>query len=248
MAEQHCIYPDRESVLVAYLYGDDIATVDRVTFDTHVATCERCRTELADFRDVRSNLAQWAAPEAARAHKSTVVTPARWWAAVPVWAQVAAAMLVLGVSASIANLDVHYDRANGLSVRTGWSKPAAPSIAAVAPVADTNATPWRADLAALQKQLREEMRVKSATVVASAAAPVTMSDADVRRVRLMLDESEQKQRSEFAAKLVELQKDVYVQQQYDIARVYKALGLMSTNTSAEMASQRKAISLAFPPK
>jgi hypothetical protein len=243
MAEQHCIYPDRESVLVAYLYGDDIATVDRVTFDTHVATCERCRTELADFRDVRSNLAQWAAPEAARAHKSTVVTPARWWAAVPVWAEVAAAMLVLGVSASIANLDVHYDRANGLSVRTGWSKPAATPIAAVAPVADTNATPWRADLAALQKQLREEMRVKSATVVASAAAPVTMSDADVRRVRLMLDESEQKQKKDLALQLVQLQQDLYAQRQADFTKLYKTIGLVQTTTNQQLAKQASAISL-----
>src|SRR5215831_12188331 len=105
MAEQHCIYPDRESVLVAYLYGDDIATVERVAFDTHLAMCEHCRTELADFRGVRSNLAQWAAPESARTPKSTVLTSPRWWSSVPVWAQVAAAMLVLGVSASIANLD-----------------------------------------------------------------------------------------------------------------------------------------------
>ena len=49
MAEQHCIYPDREAVIVAYLY-DDIDAVHRVAFETHVATCEPCRTELADLR------------------------------------------------------------------------------------------------------------------------------------------------------------------------------------------------------
>src|SRR5262245_4293428 len=162
MAEQHCIYPDRESVLVAYLYGDDIATVDRVAFDTHLATCERCRTELADFHDVRASLAHWAAPESARTHKAPVLTSPRWWTSIPGWAQVAAAMLVLGVSASIANLDVRYDRANGLSVRTGWSKPAAAApTATVAPAAETNPAPWRAELAAMQQQLRKEMRAQT---------------------------------------------------------------------------------------
>ena len=210
MAEQHCIYPDREPVLVAYLY-DDIETVDRVAFETHVATCEPCRTELAELRGVRSRLAEWAAPESTRRSPSPApVSSRRWWRDVPAWAQLAAALLVLGVSASIANLDVRYDRANGLSVRTGWAKPApAPSVAA-APAVEANPTPWRADLAAMQKQLRDEMRAQSATVAAAATVPAaTLSDGEFRRrVQVLLDESEQKQRTDFATKLVQLQKDV----------------------------------------
>jgi hypothetical protein len=252
MAEQHCIYPDREPVLVAYLY-DDIDTVDRVAFETHVATCEPCRTDLAELRGVRSRLAEWAAPESTRRSLASPVPSlqSRWWRDVPAWAQLAAALLVLGVSASIANLDVRYDRANGLSVRTGWAKPAsAPSVAAV-PAVEANPTPWRADLAAMQKQLRDEIRAQSATVAAAAATvpAATLSDGELRRrVQVLLDESEQKQRTDFATKLVQLQKDVYVQQQIDIARVYKTLGVMQTNTSNEMANQRRAISLALPPK
>src|SRR5437899_363554 len=192
MAEQHCIYPDRESVLVAFLY-DDVDAVDRVAFETHVATCEPCRTELADLRAVRSRLAEWAAPESAtRGRQSPVSTHvSRWWHDVPVWAQLAAAMLVLGVSASLANLDIRYDRANGLSVKTGWAKPAsAPSVAA-APAVDANATPWRVDLAAMQKQWRDEMRAQSATVAAAAVPAATMTDGELRRrVQVLLDESE----------------------------------------------------------
>src|SRR6476620_6084338 len=176
MAEQHCMYPARESALVAYLYGDDIDAVDRVAFERHLAICERCRIELADFRDVRSSLGQWAAPDSALRRSLSKMSPAssrqsRWWHEVPVWAQVAAALLVLGVSASIANLDVRYDRTNGLSVRTGWSKQA-PAVAATPAIVDVaNAAPWRADLAALQKQFRDELRAKPATVVAASAAP-----------------------------------------------------------------------------
>ena len=42
-------------------------------------------------------------------------------------------MLVLGVSAGIANLDVRYDKA-GLSIRTGWSRGAGRAANAVSPV------------------------------------------------------------------------------------------------------------------
>jgi hypothetical protein len=252
MAEQHCIYPDRESVLVAYLYGDDIDTVDRVAFDTHLAVCERCRTELADFRDVRSNLAQWAAPESARTYKPAVLTSPRWWSSIPAWAQVAAAMLVLGVSASIANLDVRYDRVNGLSVRTGWSKPAAAMpTASIAPAAGTSPAPWRAELAAMQTELRKEMRAQAPPVAAASTSvpAAAISDAELyRRVRVILDESERKQTSDVAMKLVQLQKDVYLQQQLDIAKVYRALGLYQNATQNEFASTRAALKLAVSGK
>src|SRR5437762_1662298 len=101
-----CIYPDRDAVLVAYLY-DDIDAAERVAFETHVTTCLPCRSELVELNAVRSQLAQWATPESSRAFslQSRVPGPESraWWHSVPVWAQVAAAMLVLGVSASIAN-------------------------------------------------------------------------------------------------------------------------------------------------
>src|SRR6266849_9826120 len=128
MIETMCTYPDRDERLVAYLY-DDIEPAEWTAFDAHVANCGRCRRELAELRGVRSTLSAWAPPEPARA------TPSReprapnhepratslWWHDIPAWAQVAAALLVLGVSAGIANLDVHYDH-GGLTVRTGWSK------------------------------------------------------------------------------------------------------------------------------
>src|SRR6476659_6850372 len=102
MTNMRCIYPDRDAVLVAYLY-DDIDRGERVAFETHITTCLPCRSELAEMRAVRASL-----------------EPRAWWHQVPVWAQVAAAMLVLGLSASIANLDVRYG-AGGLNVTTGWS-------------------------------------------------------------------------------------------------------------------------------
>ena len=159
-------------------------------------------------------------------------------------------MLVLGVSASIANLDVRYDRASGLHVTTGWSKATSVQAPAAAPETQVDAAPWRSDLAAMQKQLRDEMRTQStasATLAAASAAPVsaTMSDAEFsRRVRPLLDASDEAQKQDFAIKLVQLQKDVYAQQQADLAKLYKAMGVFQTTTRGELASQRQVLSLA----
>jgi hypothetical protein len=180
MTEFLCGYSgDREEALVAHVYNDG-DPVAREAFDSHLAQCVRCRGELDALRGVRAQLGQWAPPEASFA----VVSPSRqsWWREVPAWAQVAAALLFLGVSAGIANLDVRYD-ANGLSVRTGWSKPAAPApVALSAPSApgDGTAAPWRADLAALERQLKNELRATQARPAPSPRATPTWSGASAR--------------------------------------------------------------------
>ncbi len=252
MNKIQCIYPNRDAVLVAYLY-DDIDQDERVAFESHLATCRLCDDEFASLRGVRETLGEWAPPEPARAFTSSLQSPVfslqspgneqratsyeprAWWHNVPVWAQVAAAVLVLGASASIANLDVRYDHAGGLSVRTGWSKPAPVAApAAQATTAAVDAAPWRADLAALQNQLRSELRSamrtsQPATVAATSAAPAgdAMPDAEFRRrVRVLLDESEKKQQNELALHLAQLQSDVYAQRQADLAKINQNIGFI----------------------
>ena len=141
MTENICRYSgDRDQAIVSYLYGDDggFDPAERAAFDAHLATCDRCRTELAAFEGVRASLGRWSPPSLrAELHlggqpPAASRQPRSWWREIPAWAQVAAALLCLGVGAGIANLDVRYD-ANGLQVRTGWS--------AVAPCAGRRAQP-----------------------------------------------------------------------------------------------------------
>lgn len=255
MSNISCLYPDRDAVLVAYLY-DDIAAAERVAFETHVATCLPCRSELAELQSVRSTLAQWATPESSRVSLQSPVAslqsspgPRAWWHSVPVWAQVAAAMLVLGVSASIANLDIRYDR-NGLNVTTGWSKPAAP-VAQAVPAATTDA-PWRAEIAALQTELRSGMRAQAATVAAAstlrpASASGAMSDEEFgRRVRVMLNDSEKKQQKELAVQLVQLQKDFYAQRQADLRRNNQLFRDVMSTYGDEIVKQQRQINYLLP--
>src|SRR5215831_2505166 len=221
MTDIRCNYPDRDEQLVAYLY-DDIDSTERTAFGLHLSVCRQCQDDLSALRGVRTALGTWAPPEpaflvgASRAasleprvsrFEARVPSPeprvpspeARaWWHDVPAWAQVAAALFVLGVSATIANLDVRYDR-SGLSIRTGWSKPQASA---------ENAEPWRAELAALQSQVRTMAKQEASAVPAATEQPPSISEAELRRrVRMLLDERETRIQNEIALAVANVMKD-----------------------------------------
>src|SRR5689334_411698 len=107
---------DRESALIGYLY-DELDASGRRDFEAHLAGCRVCRSELDALSGVRRRLAAWTPP--ALDAIGSAASPPPWWRQVPAWAQVAAALLFLGVSAGLANLSIHYDQ-SGFTVRTGW--------------------------------------------------------------------------------------------------------------------------------
>jgi hypothetical protein len=249
MADILCGYTaDRDETLVAYLY-DDIEEAQRAAFEAHIATCERCRHELAELQGVRGRLREWTTPESVRPlaavpaprAAATSARPGAWSALseIPAWAQVAAAMLVLGVSARVANLDVHYDR-GGLTVRTGWSRPAAPTEASRTPDAPpvqragAATTPWRADLDALERRLRTELHPASATASALAAhddrnLAVANADAQLlKKVRALVDDSERRQRNELALGLAGVVQEFNAKRGTDLAKI----GYLNTQQNA----------------
>lgn len=247
MIETICTYDGRDDLLVAYLY-DEIDAADRATFNAHVSGCGRCTRELAALRGVRSTLSAWAPPEPRmitnyepRATSDEPRATARSWHDVPGWAQVAAALLVLGVSMGIANVEVRRDSA-GWTLRTGWSKVPAQNAAAL-PATPASA-PWRADLTALERQLRTELQSMSSTVRAvPAAAPTnTMTDAELqRRVRAIIGESERRQERELALRVAEVVKDVSAQRQADLVKINSSLGFIQTSTYGEQMKQRELV-------
>jgi anti-sigma factor RsiW len=253
MIETICTYSGRDDLLIAYLY-DDIEPGDRAAFSAHLHACGRCTRELAAMRGVRSTLSSWAPPEPARAlagYTPPAFEPVipiepraarRTWHDVPGWAQVAAAVLVLGVSAAIANVEVRHDAA-GWTLRTGWAQPDARSAGSPAPAATPTAAaspaPWRADLAALEQQLRAELQSAPARAV-PAASP--MSDAELqRRVRAIIDESERRQERELALRVAEVVKDVNAQRQADLVKIDRSLGFIQSSTYGEQMKQRELV-------
>src|SRR4029079_10305846 len=111
MNTSNCTYAgDRDEALITYLYGED--EHDRAglaAFESHLATCAACTSEIQALRGVQAQLGKWAPPEPIGLEPLGGTRQSPWWRQIPAWAQVAAALLFLGVSAGIANLDVKYD-------------------------------------------------------------------------------------------------------------------------------------------
>ncbi len=243
-----CTYSgDRDATLIAYLY-DDIDPVERATFARHLGACMACRRELSALGGVREMLGRWAPPEpgftriplgAPSAERSQRAGPhRRGWRDIPAWAQAAAAILIVGASAGLANLDVRYD-AQGLSVRTGWSKPVvnqpAPSVDRAAAAATVSIT--REDLAALEQKLRQEF----ATTTASAPLHAGTDSDVLRRVRAMLDESEKRQQRELALRVAEVMQDVRSQRASDLRRIDASLNGFQNSLGVEVLKQRRSL-------
>jgi hypothetical protein len=166
-----------------------------------------------------------------------------WWREMPAWAQVAAALLVLGVAAGIANFDIRYDH-NGLSIHTGWSRSASNVVApdTHSRAATDDRAAWRAELTAVEQQLRSEMHTSQASSPAGGlqVAHVSSSDADVmRRVKLLLDESERRQQNELALRMGEVIRDLSVQRQADLRKIDQNLGVLQDRTGVEVLRNRQ---------
>jgi hypothetical protein len=234
---------DRESALIGYLYegsgppGDATAVVERVTFEAHLAGCAICTRELDELRSVRRGLLSWSPPEHGtletvsrdRSPSTGSSSPWRKLGEIPAWAQVAAALLVLGVSAGIANLDVRYDD-HGLTIRTGWSRPST-LTGPIGPIGTTlvnntgQAAPWRTEMTALEERMRADVQALRASSAAASrqdaqAARSLASDPELmRKVTALVKESERRQQSELALRVASVLHDVNDQRQSDLLKI-----------------------------
>ena len=165
----------------------------------------------------------------------------------PAWAQLAAASLVIGVAAGISGLDVQYG-SDGLVVRTGWNRPADTRPAGAVPAAAAAGAdaPWRADLVALQEQMRSEFSqaapAPSAVPVSTAAAGGggPMSDGEfMARVKQLIEASETRTQREMALRMTEMVRDMDTQRRADMRRVADGLGVLEGRTGAVTAQQRE---------
>jgi anti-sigma factor RsiW len=249
MSQPH-ICGDKEA-LVTYLY-DEAAPFERERVAVHLAECAACRTEFEELRSVRTTLADWTPPARALAFRLVQAEqgeerPRRAWWRIPAWAQAAAAVLVLGVAAGIANLEIHVG-AGGVVIRTGWQQPPTPAAAQPAPAAARAVgagQPWTADLTALEQRLLKELAAQPVPAMANsstraAALPASVSQDQVKTmVRTLLTESEQRQQRELALRVAQLQRDFDGQRRADLVRIQEGFGQLGGWTGAEVTRQRQ---------
>jgi anti-sigma factor RsiW len=236
---------DDKSTLVSYLYGE-IDQDTRQAVDAHLATCLECASEVTALCDVRSELGLWVPPEVeldftivkkSELPAANVLRPARWWNTVPVWAQAAAAILVLAAGASIANLQVR-SGPDGLSVSTGWMAPQAPALSGVSGRESVagDVEGWKPALVALETQLRNEMR-STRQQEARVAAPAPVDDATIRRVQQLIAESEQRHERELAARFIDFTRDINMQRRADLMNIGRGM----VNYEDQLQRQRQMI-------
>lgn len=238
-----------KELLVTYLY-DEASSEERRLVEAHLAECESCRTEVSALGGVRESLTTWDAPVLATHFRvvSDAAPPGRgrpaWW---QVGSLAAAAVIVLAAAAGVANLEVTYGP-DGFSARTGWSRPEAGRATPTTAVAATaGQTPWRAELTALERQLRREFGTNGPRSVAvPAATPVSLgttrdgTDAElIRRVQQLIDESEIRQQRNLALRMAEVSRDFNVQRQADLVQIQQGMGRLEGRTEAEAARARE---------
>ena len=234
---------DDKATLVAYLY-DELDAQDRLRVDEHLRQCAACAADVGALAGVRIELTQWAAPNVelgvtvvradAPPPSATVLRPAPWWNTVPVWAQAVAAILVLAISAAIANVQVK-SGPEGFVVSTGWMTPTAGSVAPSVVPAPAGDAQWRPALIALEQKLRDGIRANKETGTVRAASRSEVDNATMARVRVLLEASETKQNRELAFRMTQLMGDINVQRRADLLRVEQAIG----HTGVEVAKQRQ---------
>jgi hypothetical protein len=228
------------AALVSYLY-EECTPVERRAIAAHLVICAACAEALIALAGTREQLASWAPPDAQLGlrigpdnSKSNILRPARWWRQpMPAWAQAAAAIVIFATGVMMGVLRGVTQSASGefqgpAAARPNTTVAANPSSAA--PIT-------RADLAALEQRLHSEMsqtHVNSQNVAASPADPRILE-----RVRVMIDESEQRQRRELALRSAELVRDFDAQRNVDLARIERTLGQMDGTTGVEVAQQRQ---------
>jgi hypothetical protein len=211
-------------LLLGYLY-DELSPSERETFNEHLASCAECRDEVTGLRGTRTHLLSWAPPEPDLGFEMVrgpraAAAPVRWWGLSPAWGMAAAAMLTVAASAAIANVEVRFGGDEGVVVRTGWNRSTG-TVQAQATQAGASSSDLKRVEARMQ-DLERQLAARPAVVAANTTASATgrMSDAEiVRLVRQTVGESEQRQSSELAQKILQVSRDTEVARRADFDRL-----------------------------
>ena len=248
MTKGMCDYPNRDERILDYLY-QELDSTERQAFDAHLGACVPCRGELAGLEAARGRLAEWAVPAVpAGIGLSATVAPRAPRRAWQTWGLAAAATLVFGASAAIANLEVRVG-SEGLVIRTGWAQAAAEArpapdatVAGASATAAAEESAWRDEIARLQARLEElETAIPESPAPVAVSMPRTSDAAILRQVRQLIDQSEARQEREIMLRLSQIVRDFERARRADIAMIQQGMTQYHGLTNAEIANQRETL-------
>jgi hypothetical protein len=216
------------SALVDYLYEECEPEVRKVIAG-HLVRCESCANEIDSLGWTRHNLQVWTPPAPELGFQ--IPAPARqvpWWRApLPAWAQAAAALLIFGVGISL-----------GLA-RTPAEAPQASSREQ--PAAPPTNVATRTELSQLEERLKTELAQMRTTAPAPVRQATASGDEILKKVEVLVAQSEERQRREFTLRSVEMARDFEAQRRIDMATVRETVGQFQGVAGTEIRQQREAI-------
>jgi anti-sigma factor RsiW len=249
---------DNPELLISYVY-DECEPEARARIEAHLSECAACAAEIEALGGTRRELSAWAPPDVAlgfqitrpqaTASSATVLRPARWWSRpMPAWAQAVAAALVFGAGLSLgggvtlSRTEAGLDRDLSAGTRSAKAEatPAVTNPAERELVAEVGRL--RAELAELRQARTDTAAAPAlASALESAASRTTDQDALIDRVRALIDESEQRQRTEFTLRSAQLVRDVELQRRVDLTNMQRTIGMVQGQTGAEVRQNREAL-------
>ena len=260
---------DKE-LLVGFLY-DEMTESEQHEFGRHLEQCRECRDEVEELRATRTQLALWRPPEPDLDFEiirrpAAAVTTASRWSISPTWGLAAAAVLVLAAASAIANLEVRAGR-DGVVVRTGWNRAADSSSAAgaITPASESrSADTLSAEvqsivvrLTDLESRLSRERQSRESVVAAADTSSSSqgqtlpgggskLTDAEIlRRVRDIVAESEKRQQSVLASRVVQAMRDLEAAYRTELVRLQQGINQNQGLRDAEVYRQREMLNQVY---
>jgi hypothetical protein len=160
----------------------------------------------------------------------------------PVWAQVAAAALLVAAAAAIANVEVR-STTDGLVVTTGWMQKS--DATAAMPDLQASMEEWRRELVALEQSLRAEITARQEAIRTAVTIPPVEpgghldTAAVFQRVQSMIAASEDRQQQEMARRFIQAERTWNMRWTNDRQTMSRHLGNLQGRTMAVQAGQQE---------
>jgi hypothetical protein len=227
-----------EEALLDYLY-DEAEPAERLKVARHLQDCATCSVAVVELQAVRGVLHEWTPPSAELGFRIVrepveAQPPAPWFGAWRAgWMQAAAAILLFAAGVGVSQLHVTYVPGE-ITLRTpSAAAMRAASVRLPAPAPSGTEVPVTASsLAALERTVKSEL-------TSSQAGSSAATEEVIRRVRAMIEESEDRQQRQLALRLSQVARELDTQRRADLMRVEQNFGQLENMTGASIAEQNR---------